>query len=447
MIPPASRTGTLAVLLLLLFSTRLPADPPLPAGLLDPQSAVQAWNAIRLSTGNVDRLRREKRLDEVAVQISFCSPALRVLERFTPSVSKEDHAQVREIAARALASVVTVASNAIAKNLAGTEEAFGVLRQQLQDAGRHFDPKVVAADVFFCPMHPDFYSEKSGDTCAKCAMTLVPRRIPYSFIYMKPGEPTIRMTAETDGPMVSGRKTEVKVRLTRPGNGSPQTPPLPSWMCGGGVGPIGPKELMVMHTQPVHLLIEEPGLADYHHEHPVPTSTPGEYVFSFTPRKTSPYRVWADIVPVATGIQELPFADLPSGGKADAIDDKTDSFTSTVDGFTFVLTLPNGATSPVANQKCRLGIVVSDSEGKPVRRLEPVMNAFAHLVGFYDDFQTVIHIHPTDGDILQQDVRGGPALAFQFFPPKPGFVRLYCQVKVDGRMLFAPFSVNVQAQP
>jgi hypothetical protein len=30
-----------------------------------------------------------------------------------------------------------------------------------------------------------------------------------------------------------------------------------------------------------------------------------------------------------------------------------------------------------------------------------------------------------------------------FFPPKAGFIRLYCQVLIDGEMIFAPFNVNV----
>lgn len=417
------------------------ADPPVPGNLLDPQSAVQAWNAIRLSTGNVERLIREKRLDEIAVQISFSSPALRALERFVPSL--EARPQVGEEAGRALASVVSLARFAIQKNQAGAEAEFKNLRDQLKNAARHFDPKTVAADVYFCPMHPDFISEKLGDTCPKCGMTLVSRRIPYSFVYMKPGEPTIRMTAEADGPIVAGRRTEVTVRLARPGSAAANTPPLPSWMCGGGVGPVGPKDLMVMHTQPVHLLMETPGLVDYHHEHPQPTSVPGEYKFSFTPSKTAPYRIWADIVPMATGIQEMPFVDLPSGGAPGTITDTAESLVSTVGGLTFTLS----SSGPlVADQSTRLGVSIRDGDGKPVTRLEPVMNAFAHLVGFYDDFKTVIHLHPMGGDILNPQLRGGPSLGFKIFPPKPGFVRLYCQVSVDGRMLFAPFSVNVLPQ-
>ena len=58
--------------------------------------------------------------------------------------------------------------------------------------------------------------------------------------------------------------------------------------------------------------------------------------------------------------------------------------------------------------------------------------------------QTQTILHPGGGDVLHQDLRGGLALSFAFYPPKAGFIRLYCQVGVGGRMLFAPFNVNVE---
>src|SRR6266446_9816790 len=120
-------------------------------------------------------------------------------------------------------------------------------------------------------------------------MNLVPRRIPFSFIFTAPGEPSMGMTATADAPLAAGRKASVKVRLKR-GDGSP----------------VLHADLLVMHTQPIHLLIVDPSLGDYHHEHPTPTETPGEYAFNFTPAKTAPYRIWADLVPVSTGVQEYP---------------------------------------------------------------------------------------------------------------------------------------------
>ena len=302
------------------------------------------------------------------------------------------------------------------------------LRNTLDTMARHFDPKVVVADIFSCPMHPDFISENPKTPCAKCGMGLLARRIPYSFIYTKPGEPSVRMTATTSAPVEAGKKIEVKVRMEKADR-----------------SPVLHADLIEMHTQPIHLLIEEPGLSDYHHEHPVPTKTSGEYAFSFTPAKTSPYRIWADIVPSATGVQELPFVDLPSVGKAGSIANTKNRFISSAGRYQFTLSFPSGNHLPTkAGQARHMGIAVTDLDGKPVTTLEPVMNAFAHLVGFYDDYQTVVHLHPTGGDVPSPELRGGPSLGFILFAPRAGFVRLYCQVSIDGKMLFAPFNVNVE---
>jgi hypothetical protein len=54
-----------------------------------------------------------------------------------------------------------------------------------------------------------------------------------------------------------------------------------------------------------------------------------------------------------------------------------------------------------------------------------------------------VHIHPEGGDILRDDLRGGPMMSFKFYPPRAGFLRLFCQVVVNGKTIFAPFNVNV----
>jgi len=259
-------------------------------------------------------------------------------------------------------------------------------------------------------------------------MGLLTRRIPYSFIYTKPGEPSIRLKATASVPIEAGKRISVRVMIRK-----------------ADQSPVRLTDLMVMHTEPIHLLIEEPGLGDYHHQHPVPTEIPGEYEFSFIPKKTAPYRIWADIVPVATGTQELPFVDLPSPGKAEAIEDTENRFISLVGGYQFALTFTDGKDMPTKVGHARnMAIKVTDSAGHPTTKLEPVMNAFSHLVGFYEDYQTVVHLHPTGGDVLDQSQRGGPTLGFILFAPRAGFMRLYCQVSIDGRMLFAPFNVNVE---
>ena len=420
------RILALAVCVLIVGIAAARSDPPASAGILNPKTDAEAWNAIRLATDNVEELISQNRLAEIPVQVSYCSPALRTLARTVADGTAV--ADVGQQATRAIGWLGYIARAAQEDSGANVKEGYAKLRLLLDDIARSFDPKAVAADIYFCPMHSDVLSEDPKTLCTKCGMYLLKRRLPYSFIYTAPGAQTTRMTATASGPAVAGEPLTVKVRLEK-----------------ADKSPVLHDDLIVMHTQPIHLLIEEPGLADYHHKHPVPTQVPGEYEFQFTPQKTAPYRIWADIVPVTTGVQELPSADLPSEGKAQAVADTVTRFTYEASGYKFRLILGNGADRPPKAQEARgMTITITDTKDKPLSQLEPVMNAFAHLVGFYDDYKTVVHLHPTGGEVLGSEARGGPSLGFVFFPPKPGFLRLYCQVSIAGRMIFAPFNVNVE---
>jgi Heavy metal binding domain len=400
-------------------------DVPVPENMLNPASPAEAWNVIGLATRNVEKLVEESRLPEIPQQISLCSPALRTLARVAGG---SPHAEaISKETSQLQGWVIAVARAAVEGNRTATESGFRMLKNLFTELGRHYDAATVKADIFICPMHPDCISSKASADCGKCGMALVIRRIPYSFIYTTPEEPTVVLSVTASGPCEAGKRIDVKVRMLRKAK-----------------SPVLVSDLMVMHTEPIHLLIEEPSLSDYHHEHPVPTSTPGEYAFSFIPARTTSYRIWADIVPTATGIQELPYVDLPSRGEPAPPQDTTNRFSSTVEGYQFALNFAGGNHIPVqAGKTKKMSITVTNANGQPVTTLEPVMNAFAHLVGFYDDYKTVVHLHPSGGDILNPELRGGPSLGFQFFPPKSGFIRLYCQVSIGKKMLFAPFNLNV----
>jgi hypothetical protein len=403
------------------------ADQPIPANILNPKTAAESWNVIRLATENVERLLEEKRPGEVAVQISYCSPALRMLARLAPG---GDGRGVNDPRTReALAWVNALAQASKREDLDALKEHYGRFRAVLEELAKRFDPAVVHARILFCPMHPEVIAQEVRAKCGQCGASLVPRRIPYSFIYTRPGQPTIRMRASPEAPLAPGRASRVSLRLEKL-DGSP----------------VRPEDLMEMHTERIHVLVQEPGLDDYHHAHPTATETAGTYSFTFTPRKPGPYRVWADVVPVSTGMQELPFADLPSAAPVAARAlPRENQFETSAGGFRFRLVTGGGTNGPLTAQQTRtLAVIVADSSGREVTRLEPAMNAFAHLVGFYDDFQTVVHFHPTGGEIRNPNLRGGPALGFLFHPPKEGFLRLFCQVQIDGKTLFAPFSAVVE---
>lgn len=401
------------------------ADVAVPKNILEPATAAEAWNVIRLATKNLETLLGEKRTDELATQVSLCSPALRTLTRLASSPA--DKAKLDELTVRAFSYINSTAAGGIAKDLPRAEAGYASLRTVLDEMAKLYDPKVVKADIYFCPMHPEFIAADPKTVCDKCGMTLLPRRIPYSFIYTTPGAPSLKLTATVNEPPTAGEKATVKVRLEQQDG-----------------KPVLPADLLVMHTQRIHLLIVDPSLGDYHHEHPVSTEIPGEYTFSFIPKKTAPYRIWADVVPTVSGIQEYPSVDLPSKGTAEPITDRSDSYTSTAGGLNFRLSFEDRrGARPQARETRYMKVMITDQAGQPVKNLAPVMNAFAHLVGFYDDYRTVVHFHPEGGEILRDDLRGGPAMGFRFFPPKAGFLRLYCQVLVEGQMIFAPFALNI----
>jgi hypothetical protein len=55
----------------------------------------------------------------------------------------------------------------------------------------------------------------------------------------------------------------------------------------------------------------------------------------------------------------------------------------------------------------------------------------------------VLHIHPLGKEPTLESQRGGPKLEFHIAPEKPGFVKFFAQVRIDGKDLFAPFGVTI----
>lgn len=405
------------------------ADVPLPHSVTHPRTNEEAWNVINLALENVDVLLNEQRLAEVANQISLCNPALRTL-----GALENDPARKTEIMRKVVLGGVNISSAAQAASAgdaATTTNALGELKKSVEALRGLYAPEIAGAKIHACPMHPDFTSTSAETPCDKCGMPLTLRRIPYSFLYVKAGEPSTQLTATAAAPLEAGKPVKVTVQLRAAGSGKPVTM----------------ADLMEMHTQKIHLLIVDPSLQDYHHEHPVPTDNPGEWSFTFTPKLSSSYRIFADIVPVANIVQEYAVADLPGSGPAQPIPPHPENvLKSKAGGYEFNLKfLTLNGQPPAAGQVETMSVTIT-KDGKPVTTLEPVMNTFAHAVGFYEDYATVLHLHPIGGDILDPEARGGPKIEFKFYAPKAGYLRLYCQVLIGGEMIFAPFDINVPSQ-
>lgn len=235
----------------------------------------------------------------------------------------------------------------------------------------------------------------------------------------------VKLETTTDGPLVPGETVTVTLTLSHVDDNSPMTL----------------DDLREVHTEKIHLLIVDPSLRDYHHEHPIPTGKPGEYQFSFTPNTTHDYRIWIDITPV-DGNQQYAIADLEGSASCAApCVRETVNTSATVAGYTFdlsfdvdSLTTSDGATGSIR---------VRDEEGRDVTTLEPILGAFAHLVGYEGNYTGIAHIHPLGEEPSSLDEHSGPELKFFMRPKTAGYLKLFAQVKIDGQILFVPFDLDI----
>lgn len=201
---------------------------------------------------------------------------------------------------------------------------------------------------------------------------------------------------------------------------------------------LGEADLKVAHTRKLHLLVIDQSLTDYHHIHP-DYDGKGGWIFSFTPLKGGQYRVWADIVSTRSGQQSYVRADI---GTPDATADNINKSTNTTTQsgpYSFKLDFEQ---KPQAGSHTPATLTVIKN-GKSYDGLEPVMGAYAHLVGFNDDRQSVLHIHPLGKEPSSETERGKGAQKFMIAFQKSGFVKFFAQVKIDGQEVFAPFGVSV----
>jgi len=216
--------------------------------------------------------------------------------------------------------------------------------------------------------------------------------------------------------------------------------------------PVSPEDLLVAHTQKLHLLIIDPTLTDYQHVHPLPGRRSGEWLFSFTPSRTGVYRVFADFTPAATARGLYARADLTVGTESGADATRSSVGDSAAelaaygavaarDGFHFALRA--NAVSIRAGQTTELAFIISRDDGAPIV-LQPVMAAWAHLVAFDKSRSGFAHLHPNE--IYPTDPLDGRALRLNFKVtfPRAGRYVIWAQVNTAGREWFVPFALTVE---
>ena len=209
----------------------------------------------------------------------------------------------------------------------------------------------------------------------------------------------------------------------------------------GGGNPVSLEGLKEVHTKKVHLLVADETLTDYQHLHPEPGTQAGTYVTSFVPENPTSYKVWLDVTPAGGNQQFIPISLKGEAPCASSCVKKSLASEGTSDALTATIAFEKILKAGVAEMGT---LTIKDKEGRPVTNLEPVMGAFAHIVGFYEDFQTVAHIHPMGQEPKSNNERGGPELQFHIEPAKKGFLKLYAQVRRGDKDIFIPFGMNIE---
>ena len=390
--------------------------------------AIKALGVMLQVVSNIEEFVKTKELSSVHDEDMMLYSALTILLKesgLAPEGKKNELEIVLVEFGRLVADLHTAAD---AFNQVGAEARLKTVLAAFERIKSFYRSEVLAAarsmsEGYTCPMHPDVVGHKGG-LCPKCGMELdQPVRI--SLFGSGATSPhTIIATVRTKNPLVAGVQAQAFLRLTK--------------LSGG---PALLSDLREVHTEKIHLLIIDSSLTDYHHEHPRPRDVPGEYSFTFTPRKPGPYRVWADLRPTSTGFQEYAMANLVSSNKGEPLIDKSVKLVAELDGLRYEL-LFSGAKLK-ADQPITGRLRITKPDRTPFTELEPIMGAFAHLVAFSEDYKTVVHIHPKGSKLLAANDRGGPELEFQFYTVQPGFFRFFAQVQINGVSKFAPFGLYV----
>jgi hypothetical protein len=239
----------------------------------------------------------------------------------------------------------------------------------------------------------------------------------------------VALTVKTAAAPTAGREVQVTVRMTTANN-----------------KPIAPEDLVVMHTRKLHLLIADPSLTDYQHLHPEPTRVPGEWSFTFTPKLGGIYRIFADFTPAATNRSLYANVDLVVAGEQLSTPELAAAMTPSWIGQrdAYRLELVPGTRQIRAGQATDLKFSVTNAGGGAVG-LEPVMDAYAHLVAFDTARSGFAHLHPMDADLGVAPDSIKPTLSFKITIPAAGRYVIWAQLKINGREKFVPFWFDVAA--
>lgn len=192
----------------------------------------------------------------------------------------------------------------------------------------------------------------------------------------------------------------------------------------------------VSHEQELHLVVVRADGSHFEHVHPERDAN-GEWTLPWTWDAAGTYRLYADIVPAATGESLTLSSTVQVAGDYQPVSVDEPVTSVNVDGFEVSLDgeLTAGEATPVTARVTR--------DGEPVTTLQPYMGAFGHLTGLRQGDLAYLHVHPHGAEPQPGD-EGGPGIEFEITAPTEGRYLFYLDFKVDGQVHTAGFVVDAQ---
>jgi hypothetical protein len=240
---------------------------------------------------------------------------------------------------------------------------------------------------------------------------------------------------QPSGEVAGGKKTDVSFAIQQPSG-----KPLTTYAKGNGP-----------HTG-VHVMYVRSDLSAIIHRHP-PVAADGEFDDEVTFKQPGRYRVVVDAYPAAAGVQKnfQLFNWLTVAGKA--TDKPLPAFRQRqkVDGYTVAI---QGRPDLKAVTASLMTITVTDRDGKPAK-FTPYYGALAHAIFFREGSLDYFHTHvcapgtqgctSTLGGAQVTGTASRPGtLQVGVLVPVAGRWRLFVQVRADGHLITAPFTLDVK---
>ena len=197
--------------------------------------------------------------------------------------------------------------------------------------------------------------------------------------------------------------------------------------------------LLETHGQRLQVFLVDAGLSELHYALPLPSASPGEFSFAFTPRKPGNYFALVDARPAPAGWQENIATSLAGDGTGELFTNRAPVSEVNSGGLKFTLRL----NTPVLRAGVPAGgrLRVSQSDGSGFDQLEPLAGALVQWIGICEDRQTVFRFSSKGRPVLKAHARSGPDTEFICTAPRGGFVRLFAVVQVAGVPVAATFGI------